>query len=140
MTHPGGRIALLNDSAFGVHPPASTPAEVAGARPPGTETFALDKTGYHGARTSESHSVICDAGPLGTDYQPGHGHADLFSFDLSLRGSRVVVDRGVFTCEAGPMRDYCRSTGSSASSRSAVVSDDRNIVCIMTVRQRRLVR
>ena len=47
---------------------------------------------------------------MGPDYQPGHGHADLFSFELSLGGHRVVVDSGVSTYESGAMRDYCRST------------------------------
>ena len=36
--------------------------------------------------------------------------ADFFSFELSLRGTRVVVDSGVSTYETGPMREYCRST------------------------------
>ena len=110
MTHPDGGIALLNDSAFGVYPPPLELVAAAGAEPPRTGTFALGETGYYGARTAEGHYVICDAGPLGPDYQPGHGHADLFSFELSLRGTRVVVDSGVSTYETGPMRDYCRST------------------------------
>jgi len=110
MTHPDGGIALLNDSAFGVYPPPLELVAAAGAEPLRTGTFALGETGYYGARTAEGHYVICDAGPLGPDYQPGHGHADLFSFELSLCGSRVVVDSGVSTYETGPMRDYCRST------------------------------
>lgn len=110
MTHPDGGIALLNDSAFGVCPAPPELVAAAGAEPPRTGTFTLGETGYHGARTAEGHYVICDAGPLGPDYQPGHGHADLFSFELSLYGSRVVVDSGVSTYESGPMRDYCRST------------------------------
>ena len=36
--------------------------------------------------------------------------ADLLSFELSLRGTRVVVDAGVSTYEAGWLREYCRST------------------------------
>ena len=110
MTHPDGRIALLNDSAFRAPPPSLPFAAAADAEPPRTGAFALDETGYYGARTAEGHYVICDAGPMGPDYQPGHGHADLFSFELSLYGSRVVVDSGVSTYEVGPMRDYCRST------------------------------
>ena len=110
MVHPDGGIALLNDSAFGVYPPPLALTAAAGAEPPRVGTFALDKTGYYGARTSEGHYVICDAGPLGPDYQPGHGHADLFSFELSLYGARVVVDSGVSTYESDPMREYCRST------------------------------
>lgn len=111
MTHPDGGIALLNDSAFGVYPPPLELVAASGAKPPrDVGTFALGETGYYGARTAEGHYVICDVGPLGPNYQPGHGHADLFSFELSLYGSRVVVDSGVSTYEAGPMRDYCRST------------------------------
>ena len=82
----------------------------AGAEPPRTGTFALGETGYYGARTTEGHYVICDAGPLGPDYQPGHGHADLFSFELSLCGSRVVVDSGVSPTRPARCADYCRST------------------------------
>ena len=103
MTHPDGDIALLNDSALGVYPMPEPVAREGGA-------FALQETGYYGARSDDGDYVICDAGPMGPDYQPGHGHADLFSFELSLGGSRVVVDSGVSTYEPGAMRDYCRST------------------------------
>ena len=105
LSHPDGGIALLNDSAFGVVPSASTPD---GGVPEGP--FALPNTGYYGARTGTGNYVVCDAGPLGPDYQPGHGHADLFSFELSFHGTRVFVDCGVATYESGPLRDYCRST------------------------------
>ena len=103
MTHPDGEIALLNDSALDVYP---MPDHV----PPEAGSFALHETGYYGACTGDGDYVVCDAGPIGPDYQPGHGHADLLSFELSLGGSRVVVDSGVSTYEAGAMRDYCRST------------------------------
>ena len=105
LTHPDGGIALLNDSAFGVAPAVDATDNAAPEGP-----FALPDTGYYGARTGAGHYVVCDAGPLGPDYQPGHGHADLFSFELSLHGTRVVVDSGVATYERGPLRDYCRST------------------------------
>lgn len=110
LTHPDGRIALLNDSAFGVYPDPERLVQKAGAAPPPPGAFALAHSGYYGARTSDGHYVVCDAGPVGPDYQPGHGHADLLSFELSLRGVRVVVDSGVGTYEAGGLRDYCRST------------------------------
>ncbi len=51
-----------------------------------------------------------DAGPIGPDYLPGHGHGDMFSYELSLDGRRVVVDGGTSTYEAGPERDWVRST------------------------------
>ena len=110
MTHPDGDIALLNDSALGMLPMSRALLQRAGVPPSPDQPFALPETGYYGARTGRGHYVICDAGPLGPDYQPGHGHADLFSFELSLHGARVVVDSGVCTYDVGRLRDYCRST------------------------------
>ena len=55
-------------------------------------------------------TLIFDCGPLGPDYQPGHGHCDVLSYELSLHGQRVVVDTGVSTYEPGPERYYERST------------------------------
>ena len=110
MTHPDGGIALLNDSAFGIYPSMCDFMKSLGSVSLPFGCFALQETGYYGARTVDDHYIICDAGPIGPDYQPAHGHADLFSFELSLRGARFVVDSGVSTYEAGPMRDYCRST------------------------------
>ena len=110
LTHPDGGIALLNDSAFGIYPDPERLTREAGVAPAGSGVFALAASGYYGARTREGHYVVCDAGPVGPDYQPGHGHADLLSFELSLSGARVVVDSGISTYEADRMRAYCRST------------------------------
>jgi hypothetical protein len=54
--------------------------------------------------------LIFDCGPLGPDYQPGHGHSDVLSYELSLHGQRVIVDTGVSSYELGPERHYERST------------------------------
>ena len=110
LTHPDGEIALLNDSALGIYPEPGRLAREAGMSPAGPGVFALADSGYYGARTRGGHYVVCDAGPIGPDYQPGHGHADLLSFELSLHGARVVVDSGVSTYETDAMRAYCRST------------------------------
>ena len=68
-------------------------------------------TGYGVIRSADSRSaLIFDCGPLGPDYQPGHGHCDVLSYELSLHGQRVVVDTGVSTYEPGPERSYERST------------------------------
>ena len=68
-------------------------------------------TGYAVIKSPESRStLIFDCGALGPDYQPGHGHCDVLSYELSLHGQRVVVDTGVNTYEPGPERSYERST------------------------------
>jgi uncharacterized heparinase superfamily protein len=105
LCHPDGEIALLNDAAFGIAP---HPADLIGGSPR-EGAFALRDAGYYGARAS-GHYVVCDAAPIGPDYQPGHAHGDLLSFELSLRGQRVVVDAGVHGYDGDPLRAWCRST------------------------------
>ena len=117
-THPDGKIALLNDSAFAVYPSLAKLSKFARQLGVGDdvcpvkdrETFSLDHSGYYGARTVQGHYVICDAGRVGPDYIPGHAHGDIFSFELSLFGDRVIVDGGVYDYVCGDMRRYCRST------------------------------
>jgi len=114
LRHPDGGIALLNDSAHGIaHDPAALldaaarlGAELAPSGPAGP--FALPDAGYFGFGRRGDY-VVADAGPLGPDYSPAHGHADLLSFELSLDGRRVVVDAGVHDYEASDLRRYCRS-------------------------------
>lgn len=118
LSHPDGHIALLNDSAFGVYNTLSELADfgrrLGVQRTPITTkaetTFALKDAGYYGARTAQGHYLICDAGRVGPDYIPGHAHGDIFSFELSLSGDRIVVDSGVYDYGDGDMRRYCRST------------------------------
>jgi uncharacterized heparinase superfamily protein len=105
LCHPDGEIALLNDSAFGI---ANRPAQLCATAPAGP--FALPDTGYFGARGSEGHYLVCDAAPIGPDYLPGHAHGDLLSFELSLRGRRVIVDAGVSSYEPDAARAEARST------------------------------
>jgi uncharacterized heparinase superfamily protein len=112
MRHPDGRIALFNDAAFGVSPDPD--ALLAYAARLGFETLPDDagsftQSGYHFWRDGPD-ALIVDAGPIGPDYLPGHGHGDMFSYELSLAGRRVVVDGGTSTYEAGPERDAERST------------------------------
>ena len=116
--HPDGEIALLNDSALGVYNPLAELAEFARRLGVPWErsairantSFALSNAGYFGAKTEQGHSVVCDAGKVGPDYIPGHAHGDIFSFELSLFGDRLIVDSGVYDYSNGEMRGYCRST------------------------------
>jgi uncharacterized heparinase superfamily protein len=118
VSHPDGEIALLNDSAFEVYPALAGVTQYAGRfgiSPPhepnqANSTFVLKNAGYFGARTEQGHYLICDAGKVGPDYIPGHAHGDIFSFELSLFGDRIVVDSGVYDYTDGDLRRYCRST------------------------------
>ena len=124
ILHPDGEIPLFNDSALGG---ARAPAELlardelcgTGFQPvtswagsPCHDSVTIfPATGYAVTRSPARQSaLIFDCGPLGPDCQPGHGHCDVLSYELSLDGQRVVVDSGVSTYDAGPERRYERST------------------------------
>jgi uncharacterized heparinase superfamily protein len=107
LLHPDGQIALVNDSAFGI---ANDPGELlAPAASTADGAWSLPDAGYYGYREGGDY-IVCDAGPVGPDYMPGHAHGDMLSFELSLGGRRVVVDSGVCSYEIDAMRHYCRST------------------------------
>lgn len=55
-------------------------------------------------------TLVADVGGLGPDHNPGHGHADNLTYELSIAGRRVVVDTGVSTYEVNAIRARERST------------------------------
>lgn len=117
FAHGDGKEALFNDAASGIYPTGTELAKYAKHAGAITELpaakagfVALPDTGYFGWRGADGTSVLCDAAPIGPDYLPGHAHGDIFSFELCLRGQRVLVDSGTYDYEPGEMRTYCRST------------------------------
>ena len=54
--------------------------------------------------------LIADVGALCPDELPAHAQADTFTFELSVDGTRLIVDAGVDEYAAGPWRAYYRST------------------------------
>jgi uncharacterized heparinase superfamily protein len=116
ILHPDGEIPLFNDSVLsGAHPPAEVLNMAEAPDTKGVESESqvrvFPDTGYGVIRSPESRSIlIFDCGPLGPDCQPGHGHCDVLTYELSLHGQRVVVDTGVSTYEQRPERSYERST------------------------------
>jgi uncharacterized heparinase superfamily protein len=116
IVHPDGEIPLLNDSQLDVTRSTGKILADGGAcewiiPQSGPEVRLLPDTGYATIRDHDSRSfVIFDCGPLGPDYQPGHGHSDVLTYELTLHGQRVVVDTGVSSYEPGPERQYERST------------------------------
>lgn len=99
MSFPDGQIVLLSDSAWEIAP---SPAELDAyaerlcltpVTPLAPRVTKLADSGY--VRLANGPAVlIADVGPLGARYQPGHGHADVLSFELALGNDRVVVDTG----------------------------------------------
>jgi uncharacterized heparinase superfamily protein len=113
VRHPDGEIALFNDSAFGIyHEPAAVVdfASRTLGGPAAAVPGDLPAAGYYRGTNDRGDAVICDAGLLAPDHQPGHAHGDIFSFELSLAGRRAIVDSGTFEYPPGEMRAWCRST------------------------------
>lgn len=80
---------------------------------------ALPDSGYFILRGQGEAHMIIDGGLPCPDHQPGHAHADLLSYELSLGKERFIVDSGVNEYAAGSWRDFFRST----SAHNTVVVD-----------------
>jgi uncharacterized heparinase superfamily protein len=113
VTHGDGFVSQFNDGWLHM---TYTPAEclavyerLVGRRPESRPVFALRSSGYFGARRGP-HLVIADAGRVGPDHLPAHAHGDIFSFEWSIGGRRMIVDAGVSEYRPGPWRAYTRST------------------------------
>lgn len=112
LTHPDATPALFNDSGIDM---AYAPGlcldmweSLSGQRPSPSAVFAYRDAGYFGARDEQLYCVA-DCGAIGPDELPAHGHGDVFGFELSLLGRRLIVDQGVFEYTAGPRRQASRS-------------------------------
>jgi hypothetical protein len=109
VVHPDGEIAVMNDAA---HNDAVTPAVVGWEpQPSSSGRRILDESGY-AKMWNDSFCLIMDAGPMGPDEVIGHGHADFLSFELSVRGERMIVDPGLASTAGGPARMWTRSAQS----------------------------
>ena len=114
-----GKIPLLNDAAFGIAPVAKDLMEY-GQRLGITccKKVKLKESGYRKLQFGK-FELLMDVGEVGPDYQPGHAHADTFSFELYINGRPVIVDTGTSTYEVNDTRFYERST---AAHNTVVVS------------------
>ncbi len=116
LCRPDGQLHLFNDAAHNVAPSRRTIVRLAQQlsyepAPNRSGTLALPDGGYFGwADRASGDRILIDCGEPGPQYQPGHAHCDLLSFELDLAGRNVVVDAGVHGYAGGPLREYVRST------------------------------
>jgi len=132
MSHPDGGVSFFNDAALGIAPDlravthyAATLGVTSGLRTVSAEVPTLrhlDASGYLRVDLGTGAAAIIDVARVGPDYQPGHAHADVLSFELSLDGQRVIVNSGTSTYERNAERDAQRGT----AAHNTVVIDDRN--------------
>ena len=119
MTHPDGDIAFFNDSTLGVAPTYEQLSDYArrleldAAEEGSPGSRALKDSGYFRLVSDDGRAVaIFDAGRIGPNYQPGHGHCDALSLEVSRDGERVLVNSGISTYERGDQRLLERRTES----------------------------
>ncbi|RYG24179.1 alginate lyase family protein [bacterium] len=115
MLHPDGRISFFNDAAFGIaiEPPGlHAYAERLGLAPVAQAKEGmthLKESGF--VRVQFGNTVgLFDVGEIGPSYIPGHSHADTLTFELSVRGKRLVVNSGTSVYKQFPARQQQRST------------------------------
>lgn len=124
---PDGNIPLFNDSAFDIAP---LPAEIfeyayhvigyAADNRVSERCVSLTDSGYYCIADTDSKLII-DCGSVSPDYQPGHTHCDMLSYELVIHGKRVIVDTGVHDYENSDTRRYSRAT----QAHNTVTIDDK---------------
>lgn len=105
-----GRTPLFNDAGDNV---AKTSEQLClaaekqfGVKPVQMEAF--EASGYYKLYDG-NRALIFDAGKIGVDYQPAHGHCDCLSFELSIDGKPLFVNSGTYEYQ-GELRKYFRKT------------------------------
>lgn len=116
ITFQNGDVPMLNDAAPGI---ALTTAQLrakasrVGVTPlcvnPWPVSAQAKQSGYRKI-VFPRYEFVADVGAIGPDHQPGHAHADTFSFVLHVDNHPLIVDSGTSTYEIGPRRAWERST------------------------------
>ena len=126
LSHPDGEISFFNDAAFGI---ASTYKHLCNYAEnlkinielTDIKDANLTDSGYI-AVEREAYKFIMDVAEVGPSYQPGHAHADTLSFELSILGSRFIVNSGISQYGLGAERLYQRGT----SAHNTIEIDQQN--------------
>jgi uncharacterized heparinase superfamily protein len=122
MRHPDGTLARFNDCANGIAPDPDELVRYAGrlglqgVRAPTVGLTPLQPSGYWRAARAEV-VVLMDLAPVGPDYLPGHAHADSLSFEMSVRGRQLIVNRGTSVYGLGPRRQVERGTAAHSTAQ-----------------------
>lgn len=105
----GSRFPLFNDAAFEIAPPLTHLKALAATLQIKPKKLTLGDSGFR-KFTGVNWEMAVDIGTPAPAYQPGHAHAGIFTFELYLNNSPVVVDTGTSTYNAGRRRLLERST------------------------------
>lgn len=114
MSHPDGEISFFNDAAFGIasgYAKLSEYAQQLEINVAASELVDcyLKPSGYVSVQRP-NYKFLMDVAEVGPSYQPGHAHADTLSFELSVNGSRFIVNSGISQYGLGKERLLQRGT------------------------------
>jgi len=128
LTHPDGKISLFNDSTQEIAPSTRELIEYAKKLNITTDQSvsqsdnhpinqskakpcikSFNDSGYYVYKDEDIYIAI-DGGAIGPNNIPAHTHADIFSYELSIKGVQFIVDSGVYEYADGEIRNYTRST------------------------------
>ena len=119
MSYSSGELAHFNDCANDIAPTLSELKEL-GQKVGLNWAFDSDiefnffKDSGFVVLKNETVHLIADIGDIGPDYLPGHAHADSLSFELAIKGKRLIVNSG--TGEYGLSHERLRQRSTSAHS------------------------
>ncbi|WP_317171729.1 alginate lyase family protein [Spirosoma validum] len=115
ITFRNGDVPMVNDAAFRVAPTSAQLRIKAdrmnflATKQPANEEQGAGCSGYRMFRQNR-YELFVDVGAVGPNHQPGHAHADTFSFILHVDNQPVLVDSGTSTYQIGQRRARERST------------------------------
>lgn len=109
MTFTDGSLACLNDSSPGEAPPPAWLRDRADRIGIRCAPKSPGDSGYRWLRAPGIEALF-DAGPLGPDANPGHGHCDTLSVLVHAEGKPLLVDPGVSSYDDPEVRRRERGT------------------------------
>lgn len=130
LTGPDGRIAKFNDAAEGIALAPEALREYARALDVAADSgtgggtrsaFAKAMSGFL-RMTAGDWTLLAKCGEIGPSYQPGHAHADTWTFELWRGERKLIGDTGCSTYVPGAVRSYERGT----AAHNTVVIDGEN--------------
>ena len=102
-------IPLMGDSAYGIASEPEALLDYASRLGIEAAQTRLNECGYRKMNKS-GMELTARIGAITATYQPGHSHADTFSYELRIGGKPFIVDTGISTYNKNSRRQYERST------------------------------
>ncbi|HEX7756821.1 MAG TPA: alginate lyase family protein [Niabella sp.] len=106
---PDGSWALMNDAALDIAPTTKQLQKACEALNIQPIVTALKESGFRKLKGT-GWEVLVKTGNIQPAYQPGHTHADLFTFCIWSDGKQLVIDPGTSTYNNNEQRRWERGT------------------------------